>query len=106
MVVFVLLSTVLDGCTFYHSSLVANFTANFTNVPTTNNQSIVFIIVVQQGASPYIPNAVQIGGVAQTIKWLGATSPTGHALYLDVFAFTLLRINSGWIVTGQAITYG
>ena len=96
----------LDGCTFYHSSLVANFTANFTNVPTTNNQSIVFIIVVQQGASPYIPNAVQIGGVAQTIKWLGATSPTGHALYLDVFAFTLLRINSGWIVTGQAITYG
>ena len=39
------------GTLFYHSSISANFTANITNVPTTNSRSIVVSLVLDQGAT-------------------------------------------------------
>jgi hypothetical protein len=50
-----------------------------------------------QGANAYIPNAVQIGGAAQTVKWLGsASAPTGNANKVDIVSFTLVRVGSAW----------
>lgn len=93
------------GAVFYHSSLTANFTANFTNVPTTNNRSITVALILDQGATARIPNAVQIDGVSQTIQWSGGTTPSGTNNYVDVVNFTLIRANNLWIVLGSLSTY-
>jgi hypothetical protein len=96
------------GAIWYHSSISADFTANFTNVPTTDNRTIVCTLVLVQGANAYIPNAVQIGGAAQTVKWLGsASAPTGNANKVDIVSFTLVRVGSAWAqVLGSLTTYG
>jgi hypothetical protein len=94
------------GAIFYHSSISANFTANFTNVPTTNNRTVAVALVLSQGATARIPSAVQIAGVAQTILWQGGTLPSGTASRVDVVSFTLIRTGSAWTVIGALTTYG
>lgn len=86
------------GATFYHSSTTsgANWTANFQNVPTTDARSVVVSLIVVQGATPYIPSAVQIDGAAQTIKWAAGSAPTGTASSTDIFAFALIRTGAAW----------
>jgi hypothetical protein len=93
------------GAIYYQSTNPsANFTANFTNVPTTNNKAITFTIFVTQGATPYLPNAVQIDGSAQTIKWAQSTTPTPTANKIDIFSFTTIRLSDAWTVFGNANT--
>lgn len=94
------------AATFYHTSPSANFTANFTNVSTTDNRVIVAALVIVQGSTPYVPTAVQIDGSAQTIKWLGSTIPTGTASKTDVVSFSLIRSSATWSVYGQYSNYG
>jgi hypothetical protein len=94
------------GALFYHSSISANFTANITNVPTTNDRAIVISLILEQGATAYIPNALQIGGSAQTINWLETSAPTGNANKKDIASFTLIRVSDTWTVLGQLSTYG
>jgi len=91
------------GAIFYNTtSLAANFTANITNAPTDDGYAITVTIVVNQGASAYYPNAIQIAGSSQTIKWPnGNTAPTPTANKIDVFTFTLLRRGSSWTVLGS-----
>jgi hypothetical protein len=92
---------------FYHTSVAANFTANFTNVPTTTNRVLMATLIITQGTTPYIANAVQIDGVAQTIKWIGSAAPTGTASKIDIISFSLIRTGSNWVVLGQAsVNYG
>ena len=102
----VVVHSFLDGGTFYHTSPAANFTVNITNVPTTDSRAIVIVILVAQGVTPYMPTALQIDGVAQTIKWLSGVTPAGTASKLDACTFSLLRVASTWVVTGQAVSYG
>ena len=94
------------GALFYHSSISANFTANITNVPTTNDRSIVVSLILDQGVTAYIPNALQIDGSAQTINWVGGATPTPIANKKEIVSFVLLRVSSNWIVLGSISTYG
>lgn len=97
----------LDNATvFYHTSPAADFTANFTNVPTTNNKAISVALTVVQGATAYYPSAVEIDGVSQTIKWAEGFTPTPNPNNVDVFTFTLFRVSSTWSVIGALSTYG
>lgn len=82
----------------------ANFTVNITNAPTDNGKAITVVVMVIQGATGYIPNAIQIAGAAQTLKWIGGTgpTPTSSAGKLDIFNFTLIRRSSAWTVIGNA----
>jgi 6-phosphogluconolactonase (cycloisomerase 2 family) len=84
------------GGTWYHTSIAANFTANFTNVPTTDARSVVFNLVLVQGATAYIPSALQIDGSAQTIKWANGVTPTGNPNKVDIATFTLIRTGAAW----------
>lgn len=95
-----------SGSIWYHSNISANFTPNFTNVPTTDNRSIVNTLVLSQGATPYIPTALQIDGVAQTIKWLGSTVPTAEAQTVNIVSFVMIRTNNTWTVLGSLSLYG
>jgi len=94
------------GLIFYHTSVSGNFTANFTNVPTTNERAMTAILFIEQGSTPYLPNAVQIGGTSQTINWLGGSAPTGTANKKEVAAFTLMRVGNAWTVFGNFSSYG
>jgi hypothetical protein len=92
--------------TFYHATIAANFTANFTNVPTTNNRITVASLILSQGATPYIPSAIQIAGAVQTVKWLMNAAPTGTASKFDVISYTFIRTADNWLVFGQYSNYG
>jgi len=94
------------GSLFYHTSIAANFTVNLTNVPTTNNRSIVVSLVLDQGATARVPSALQIDGVAQTINWAGGSVPAGTANKKDLISFVILRVSNGWIVFGSNCCYG
>jgi hypothetical protein len=94
------------GSVFYHSSISNNFTANFTNVPTTNDRALGVTLILAQGITPYVPNILQIDGTAQTIKWVNNTTPTGTASKVDIVGFSLIRTGSAWTVLGQYSTYG
>ena len=91
---------------FYANGPAGNITANFTNVPTTNNRIITPTVILSQSATPRIVNAVQIDTAAQTINWANGTTPTGTANKQDVFGFSLIRSGSTWKVLGQMSTYG
>lgn len=90
---------------FYHTSPAANFTANFTNVPVTDNRVLTVTLLINQGSTPYIPSAVQLEGAAQTIKWLNASAPTGNASRVDVVSFNFIRTSSSWTVMGSLTSY-
>lgn len=90
---------------FFHSSIAANFTANFINVPVTDDRAITVALILDQGATAYIPNAVQIAGVSQTIKWSGGSEPSGTNNYTDIVNFTLIRSGGAWTVLGSLSTY-
>jgi hypothetical protein len=94
------------GSIFYHSSISNNFTANITNVPTTNDRAIGVTLVLAQGVTPYMSTALQIDGSAQTIKWVNNSTPTGTASKVDIVGFSLIRTGSAWTVLGQYSTYG
>jgi len=86
----------------YVSSPSANFTLNVTNAPTTNDRALSVTVIVTQGATAYIPSALQIDGVDQTLKWSGGSAPSGTANKIDIFSFVLLRTGSAWTVFGSS----
>jgi len=93
------------GSIFYQSTNPsANFTVNITNAPTDNGYALTISIFVVQGATGYIPSALQVAGSAQTILWAGGTAPTPTSTSgkIDLFTFTLIRRSSAWTVLGSA----
>jgi hypothetical protein len=90
---------------FYHINIDANFIANFTNVPTTADNSIVFVLLLNQGATPRFPTGIQINSTNVTVKWLGGNVPSGNANSLDAISYIVIRRNSAWEVYGSAVSY-
>lgn len=96
----------LTGGLWTHTGISANFTANFTNVPTTDNRVNNFTLILYQGATPYYPTAVQIDGVAQTILWFDGNTPTATANKTEIASFSLVRVSGAWRVLGNYSMYG
>lgn len=90
-----------EGSSWYHSSISANFTANFTNIPTTDNRVITVQLYLIQGNTPYYANAVQINGVSQTIRWAGYAAPTASANRFEVQTFRIFRVAGSFSVFGS-----
>ena len=96
----------LTGGIFYHSGIAGNFTCNITNLPTTPNRSYVVVLILDQGATPYYASAVQIGGVAQTVKWPNAFVSPVTANRTEVQSLTLYYTGAAWIVLSQLTSFG
>ena len=91
---------------FYHSAIASDFTANFTNVPTTNGKAHSYVLVLDQGGTAYIPTNVSVNGASQTINWQDGLVPSGNANEYDVVGFTVLRDGGGnWIVFGSLTNF-
>ena len=93
------------GAIFYHSSISANFTVNFTNVPTTADKAYGVTLVLNQGVTGYYPNAVQVNGSVATLRWAANTTPIPSASKVDMASFTLVYTSSTWYVLGQYTTF-
>ena len=94
------------GNIFYTNAASAGTTVtyNVTNMPTDNNKMMTINIFQIQGATGRLP-AIQIDGVGQTIRWVGAAAPTptSNNGRIDIFSFTFHRDNGGsWIVYGSS----
>jgi hypothetical protein len=94
------------GAIFHHSTIAANFTANFTNVPTTAQRAYVTTLILRQGAAGYYANALQVNNSTVTINWINATGPTGTANRVDVESFTLYYNGTAWTALGQLASFG
>ena len=93
------------GSNWYHSSANTNYTADFTNIPTTNNRAITATIVINQSSTAYIPTGVKIDGTSQTIRWAGGTA-SGTPNQVDIVGFTFIRSGGSWAqVLGQINTF-
>jgi hypothetical protein len=95
-----------SGTVFYHSNVISNFIANFTNVPSTDNRSTTVSLVISQNNPAHIANSIQINGQPQTINWENSLVPTGNIGNTDIITFTLIRTSNTWLVTGSLSTHG
>lgn len=87
-----------EGASWYHTNMVGNFTANFTNFPTTDNRVITIQLYLIQGNTPYYANAVQVNGVAQTLRWAGYTVPNVLAGKFDIQTLRFVRVGGSFTV--------
>jgi hypothetical protein len=91
-----------SATTFYHTGVVENFKANFTNVSTTNNQVTNITLYIEQGpVNTYIADRVQIDSVDMDVNWDRGVLPEGMGGGIDVFDYYLLRRNNAWIVAAK-----
>lgn len=99
------LDTSLGNVGYIATAPTSNFTVNLTNVPTTNGKAISVTLFVVQGATGYIPSALQIAGAGTTLKWAGGTAPTptSGAGKIDAYSFSLIRRSGTWTVLGTAL---
>ena len=94
------------GANWFHSSISANFTPNFTNVPNTTNRVYVMNLILNQGATPYYANAAQINGSTTTINWFNNTVPTPTANKREIETLTVMNTASAWTIFGQYTSFG
>ena len=94
------------GHIFYHTTPSADWTVNLTNLSLTAEYGATISIVVNQGGTAFMPTALQIGGVAQAIKWQGNSNPSGTASGIDVVSFSILNDGGTYVVMGQSVSFG
>jgi hypothetical protein len=90
------------GHIIYHTSPDDYFTVNLTNLNLASGYATSITVVMVQAATGYGPNALQIGGVAQTINWQGGSLPAAPtANGVDVMTFSILNNSGTYTVLGQ-----
>lgn len=96
------------GNVWYGTSPTAsNWTANLTNVPTTDMYAMGLTIITLQSSGTGLPTSMQINGSGQTIKWAGNSTPTASSSgKYDVTTFSFIRMGGAWMVTGSNSSFG
>ena len=91
----------------YVSGATGNITANVQNFNIPSGTISCVTVWMDQGATPYIANLIQINSSVRTIKWQGSTlPPPGNANKQDVISFTILNNSGTYTVLGQLATFG
>ena len=89
------------------STVSGNWTAALTNVTLSSGQATNVTLIITQGATAYIPNALTVNSTSVTINWQGGSAPTGNASKKDIIAFSILQTGaSTYLVFGQLVTFG
>ena len=96
-----------DGHVFMHSSIAADFTANLTNSKIGINTQTTVTLLLTQGDPARMVTGLEIGGVNQTIRWAGNSTPSGTANGYDLVLFRIFQKTTGnYTVLGQRISHG
>ena len=92
------LDVVTSSVLIYTTDASGDWTLNVRGNSTTtldslmsNGEQISVVFESPIGATAYEPTALQIDGVAQTVKWLGGTAPTGNINSTDVYVYTIRK---------------
>jgi hypothetical protein len=93
------------GAVWWHTSLIANFTANFTNVPAVANRVTTVSLILNQGSTGYYPSAVQVNSASVAIRWPSNITPIASSSKIDIATFSLIYIGSTWYVLGNYSNY-
>lgn len=103
-------SVVTHNCSnshiFNHTTPSSNWTVNLTNLPLFSSTATSITLIINQGATGYYANALQIGGTPQTIKWLGNTLPTANSYSVDIQTFSIFLTGASYTVLGQLTSFG
>ena len=92
--------------THYFYQPTGALTVNFTGIPETGSRMTNMRIYIAQTATAYIPTAVQVNGVSQTIEWQNGVVPTGTATNIDFVQFLIWSFGGGsYVVLGQSNGY-
>jgi hypothetical protein len=94
-----------NGQVFHVASPAANFGCNFTDLTIDTDYATATTIVVDQGATPYMPTSVAIAGSSATITWQGGSAPSGTANGVDVVTFSFLNVSGTVTVLGQSVSF-
>ena len=96
-----------ESSIFYHTAIAGNFTVNLTNVPTTSEKAYSIALILNQGATGYLPNAFSIdSGSPITINWSNGAVPVPNASKIDIVAFSIVNISGTYVVYGQLSSFG
>ncbi len=97
-----------NGAIYYISSMSSNFIANFSNVPTTANRSLVTTLILQQSTnSANYTSTIRINSSTPVLRWPNASVPTPTSNRTEVESFTIYGngLNT-WYVMGQLTSFG
>ena len=88
------------------SSLTGDIQANLTNLSLAEGHATTITFVVDQGATSRIVDALSIGGVSQTVQWVGGSVPFGTNNGTDVQSFSIIRTGaSSYTVLAQLVPF-
>ena len=73
-----------DSHTFYHTSISGDFTPDFTNINISNGQFTKTTLILDQGSTGYIPEALKVNGTGSVIHWEGDAIPTASTDAVDL----------------------
>jgi hypothetical protein len=94
-----------DSSFYYTTGLTSNYTAAFTNVPTTANKHYLINILIVQGSTGYYPSAITINGASTPISWCNGIDPIPSTNFKDLVSFNLFYISGTWTVTGNFTSF-
>lgn len=85
-----------------------NWTANIQNSTITTNYYTSITIIIEQGASAFIPTVLNVNGTNNvTINWTGTSQPTPNPNKKDVITFNILQTGAGaYTAFGQLVSFG
>lgn len=70
------------------------------------NRSYSMSLILNQGATAYIPSAVNVNGNSVTLNWAGGIIPSGRANKIDVISLNIYNITGTFTCLGQLSSYG
>lgn len=89
------------------STASSTWTAALTNVAVSTGRAVNVTLLITQGATAYVPNAVSVNGTAVSILWQGGALPGGSANKTDAVAFSIMQTGaSTYVVLGQLVSFG
>jgi hypothetical protein len=86
---------------FYHSSIAANFCADFTELTISNNETTKATLILDQGTTGYIPSSVKVNGTGSTIHWEGEAQPTPASSSVDKVEMRIMRMSDTYTTVAE-----
>ena len=98
-----------NGTIFYCNlnSATGNFSANFTNFPTTSGYVIATTVIIPKSVTNLLPTVVNINGVTSTtVQWQSGAVPTTLNNNTNVISFTFINLGvNSYTVLGSYTGY-
>ena len=88
-----------------NSTISADYTVAFTNVPSTTNQAQTYVLVIGLPTNGFNPNTITINGTGATLLWQGGSAPSTFGT-VNIYSFTILSTSgSSPFVLGSMTSY-